>query len=792
MNDAAVADPPAAPSLAPRSTTGGPLSRAFRSLATRIHAGFVLVALLPMAAAALATTHFAVEALREEASRHLGQEVTNKATALTHFLEQVQSELRFLGAAAARATQGGPEQLAQLERDYLAFARTYPFIEQLRLLSAEGAEQLRVERADGAVRAVPAEQLQDKSDRYYLHEAMSVRPGEIYASPVDLNEEHGVIELPMRPVVRFATPIEGPAGERTGLLIVNLSARFFLDSIQRLSVGTGGSAYLLQSNGVYLKRDGTPANDRSFDVRPLGELTAQLPPGLLEEVRSGATGTRRLDGALLAFAPLTRREGFARNAMEWQIMVALPEKQLLSGLINIPLLYGGLGLSVLLAWLAGYLVTRRIFNPLAALGRQSEQIAGGDLSSRTDVCGSDEIGSLGRRFNHMAERLESLYQDVERRRQELHTQVRERTADLERERHYLSLILNQVADGILVVNREDRVELANPAARAFLAAATPSAEGEPLSALWPEWASATAEQRPAHSCRLDWTLSERVLSVHVARPEENGGSTGTVLVCRDVTGEREMAAQRRELDRHIFHTEKMNALGEVAVGIAHEVGSPLAGMKAVVQAVLSRSDIPEPAARQLQRIEREVNRLNTFVRSFRGFSAPQDLSITPCSLHEVLDDVLLWTRKEAFSKGIMIRYAPGGEDLPNLLADPNLLKQVLLNLVINAIQAIGEQGGRITIGRSASPDSPGGRGTGSIFVQDTGPGLDPAVQRRIFEPFFTTRKNGSGLGLAIVRSIVEQHGAEIHVSCTPEHGTRFELTWPLEHAAGAAPGPIAV
>ncbi|MCE9682503.1 ATP-binding protein [Halomonas alkalisoli] len=736
---------------------------------------------------ALITTNLAVQSLREEASRHLSHEVTNKAIALTHFLEQVESELRFLSVSAGRAAFGGEEQLAQLQKDYLAFAENYPFIDQLRVLAENGSERLRIERRDGVVRGLPAERLQNKSDRYYLHEAMRLRPGEIYMSPVDLNEEHGEVELPERPVVRLATPLAGEGEEKAGLLVVNLSAHFFLDSIQRLSSGTGGTAYLLQSNGLYLKRDGRPENIQSFDIRPLDELGSQLPDGLLSEIRAGAQGTRQLDKTIVAFAPVSRQGDFLPHSMRWQIMVELPKRQLIASLLNVPLLYSALAITVLFALLAGYMVTRRIFTPLAELGRQTERIAGGELSSRTDVQGEDEISILAQRFNYMAERVEQLYWNVEDRRQRLDRQVRERTAELEQERHYLSLIISQVADGILVLDANDRIELANPAAQALLATVTQDIEGVPLSELWRSWSPDTLINIE-DGCHLDWVLEGRVLAVHIGPRSPAGVTDGRVLVCRDVTLEREMQVQRRELDRHIFHTEKMNALGELTVGIAHEVGNPLAGMKVVIQAVLSRDDIPERVARQLARVEREVDRLTSFVRSFRGFSAPHELNIRPCSLDEMVDDVLLWTRKEASAQGITIGYRRCAPDAPDLLADPNMLKQVLLNLVINAIQAMSSGGGRITISRCMrSITGPDMQVRGVICVEDSGIGIPPDVQRRIFEPFYTTRPQGSGLGLAIVRKIAEQHGVEIRVHSPPEGGARFELLWPLDKSATEEP-----
>jgi signal transduction histidine kinase len=229
--------------------------------------------------------------------------------------------------------------------------------------------------------------------------------------------------------------------------------------------------------------------------------------------------------------------------------------------------------------------------------------------------------------------------------------------------------------------------------------------------------------------------------------------------------------ERRELDRQVFQMDKMATLGELAMGIAHEMGNPLAGMKAVAQAIQYEEDLPPGMLEALRRFENEVDRLSDFLRSFHGFAAPTQPNLQPTCLAEAVGDVLFWTRKEARSGGVEIESAIAA-DLPPLRADAAQLKQVLLNLVINALHAMPE-GGRLTL--AAKPDD----GRMHIDIRDTGSGIAPDVLPRMFDPFFTTRSGGTGLGLAIVAKIVREHGAEIRVASEPGHGTCITLDWPL-------------
>lgn len=229
--------------------------------------------------------------------------------------------------------------------------------------------------------------------------------------------------------------------------------------------------------------------------------------------------------------------------------------------------------------------------------------------------------------------------------------------------------------------------------------------------------------------------------------------------------------QRRELDRQMFQMEKLTTVGELTMGLAHEIGNPLGGMKAVAQSLQYDEMLSADSREDLGRLEAEIDRLSSFLRSFHGYAAQQPPRPEPCVLSETLDDVLFWTRRDAQSRKVGFKVDITGE-LPPLRADRHQLKQVLLNLVMNAIQAQPD-GGTVLI--RARPRDP----LIELEVADSGPGIAPEMLARIFEPFFTTRREGSGLGLPIVRKIVEDHGGSISIHSNPGAGTRVVLNWPI-------------
>lgn len=675
----------------------------FKGLSSKIYIAFLVTAAVPVLVAGLVGIYFSLDALRKETLHHLEQEVTSRAEGMARFFDQLTSELLYLASSSllsdvadnmSNSARPLPRETRQrLERDYAAFARAYPYIYQVRFVDAGGHEVVRVDRRDGRLHTVPEGELQDKSDRYYVHEGMAHEPGQVYVSPLDLNIERGQVETPERPVIRFATPIADRKGVKRGLLIINLHAAFMLGQIQEMAAGRGGVAYLFDRSGFYLSRSSDAAEPESFKMQSVEALTALMSRQLLTRIINREKGTEQLGEWIVAHAPVGIGQTLADrsdSSMDWAIALSFPRKRMFEAVFNLYLLYGVLALTLVGTAAAGFLLSRHLLRPLEQLSAETEEIAKGNFSRRVEIRGADEIADLGTRFNSMARRLEQSYRALEDRKGELEKEVQIRTAALEREQQ-----------------------------------------------------------------------------------------------------------ERRELDRQMFQVEKMTTMGEIAMGLAHEIGNPLAGMKAVTQMLLEE-DLTGHQREYLGRILHEVNRLSEFLRTFHGFAAPQDFHPVACRLEQVLEDVMLWTRKEARSRGVTIDFSLCGASVPALWADPNRLKQVLLNLVINAIHAMPE-GGRIEIGMCAGLGHPedldGAVPKMRFCVRDTGVGIPPEVLPKVFDPFYTTRADGSGLGLAVVKKIALQHGADIRVESKPGQGTCFELIWPiapgedieiLRRASGAA------
>ena len=222
----------------------------------------------------------------------------------------------------------------------------------------------------------------------------------------------------------------------------------------------------------------------------------------------------------------------------------------------------------------------------------------------------------------------------------------------------------------------------------------------------------------------------------------------------------------------VAKSEQLAAVGELAASIAHEVRNPLAGMKGALEVLRHHLSKDPTRAEIAEELLAQIERLENLVRDLLTYARPRPLSRQPVELHPLLDRVVRMVKDEAVEQRIQWRhsYADGME---RILADPQQLEQVFLNLMQNAVQAM-EEGGSLTLRTRCLNEQ------AEIAFQDTGKGIAPADMERIFQPFFTTRHRGSGLGLAIVRKIVQRHGGDIQMESRPGEGTTATILLPLE------------
>jgi signal transduction histidine kinase len=287
-----------------------------------------------------------------------------------------------------------------------------------------------------------------------------------------------------------------------------------------------------------------------------------------------------------------------------------------------------------------------------------------------------------------------------------------------------------------------------------------------------EAVASTVRETKDYSRRVDYTSQDEIGRVAAA--------------FNDMLAELASARQRDTAERaKLARIAQLTSMGEMAASIAHEVNQPLAAIATNGEAGLRWLDRAEPdldeARALMKRVVADARRAADIIARVRAMATRGAHTRVPVSLHQVIQESLLFLGHEIQSRAVSIRFIPASS-LPDVRADRTQMQQVVVNLAVNAMQAMAQSpGGRRMLGiRTTRPDA----ATVCCIVEDSGPGIDAAHLDRLFESFFTTKERGMGMGLPICRSIIEAHGGQVQADNDSAYGgARFSFTLP---AAGAA------
>jgi two-component system, cell cycle sensor histidine kinase and response regulator CckA len=383
----------------------------------------------------------------------------------------------------------------------------------------------------------------------------------------------------------------------------------------------------------------------------------------------------------------------------------------------------------------------------------------------------------------MKDNLARLGPAVERECGEAEQRAARRRADaaLRRSEAELRAVMAHVPDGLLTVSPAGALASMNPAAERIFGVSAQEALGRPAEQFLPPGFAASVGQGSleCEARRADGSL----LQLEVAVAEVRDTDCLLVVTVRDVT-------DRRRLEAEVQRTQKMDTVGMLAGGVAHDFNNVLTGIQSA--AAMARLELPRDHAAEgdLAEIERQCQRAAALVRQLLAFARKQPLARRTLSVNEIVLDVESLLRRVI---GENVRFAVELQaDVWSISGDSAQLEQVLMNLCINARDAMPE-GGRLmvrTSNLSASSElaararSVPGKRYVVLSVQDSGTGIHPRTLERIFEPFFTTKApgRGTGLGLAVVHGIVRQHDGVIEVDSTPGTGSVFSVLLPAVEA----------
>jgi len=334
-------------------------------------------------------------------------------------------------------------------------------------------------------------------------------------------------------------------------------------------------------------------------------------------------------------------------------------------------------------------------------------------------------------------------------------------------------VVTRLPVGLMATDPEGRIAFFNEAAEKITGIALKHARGrrpeDVLPAHWCGLSEALAQGEKVIEREMECTFApERTVPVSVSASRivnEDGAFVGHVIILRDL-------GEIRQLQEEIRRTEKLAALGGLAAGVAHEIRNPLSSIKGMASYFGSKfadGSEDQAAARVMTA---EVDRLNRVISELLDFARPSELAAQPTDLEQLLTHSLKLIEQDAAAKHIAIEQVIDIDAARRPVLDADRFAQCLLNLYLNAIQAM-PTGGRLQVAARALKD-----GRLQFDIADTGEGIPEDLQQQIFDPYFTTKPKGTGLGLAIVHKIVEAHGGRITVQSKSGQGTRFRIILP--------------
>jgi PAS domain S-box-containing protein len=587
------------------------------------------------------------------------------------------------------------------------------------------------------------------------------------------------------PLVILMVPVRDASGRRVATLGGALLASELLVELTNLRLGSSGFALVVQRGEVVmLGSDLTRRADGKVEFDPFGGSQDPQIERLAGTMSSADRGKAelRLEGQrfIAVYRGVDGVEG-------WRIAVAMAEDELFAPMswmegstVVFPIVFVALFFAMVFA------IRQMVEQPLQRLTAVLGAFGRGELRARAVATGSGEIGALERSFNDMADLVAK----------ELVTNQEAQRALSESEHQYRSLV--ELSPMPIFVHREGKFVYLNPAAIRMHGAIT--AEEligvRLIDLVHPDYRESFLRslahdahvpfQTTLKLCRLDGEIID-VEATRIAVRFQ--GAPALLVICTDVTERNKLADSQRQLDIQVQHAQKLESLAALAGGIAHDFNNTLAAI--LGNADLALMELAPEASEQrpsIERIRAAAGRASELTNQLLAYSGKGRFVVELVDLGGLIQDMdaLL---EVSVSPMISVRYDLAAA-APPVLGDMAQLRQLVVNLVTNAAEAIGDRSGEISISLrpswmqtsyasdfSLNETLPPGAYT-SIVVKDTGEGMDAQTRKRIFDPFFTTKFPGRGLGLAAVMGIVRGHGGAVKVYSEPGHGTTFEVLLP--------------
>ena len=411
--------------------------------------------------------------------------------------------------------------------------------------------------------------------------------------------------------------------------------------------------------------------------------------------------------------------------------------------------------SILVSFMLAAFLSNIALRPLEAIGRRLDQMttdAGGvpaPVETQSDDYGAmTKIDRLGREIRDVKEVFSALKENLDQ-------------------------IMGTLQDGLMLFTRDWRIVLVSASAERFVGIPRSEMLGKHVEEVFSDRSKVGQIVLDAYA--LHQPVPQREIEVDKGRRvqfaldfiEERGERIGALITIRD-------AESVRRIENEIELSRRLAAIGRLTSGVAHEVKNPINAIVVHLEILKNKmQEVAPDARRHMDIIENEIRRLDRVVQTLVDFTRPVELKLGDVDLKKLAEEVALLAGPEAARHNVKLEFNATAPSLP-VYVDADLLKQAVLNIVINGVQAMGEAGGTLKITARKTESA------AVLEISDTGPGITKDIQDKIFNLYFTTKKAGSGIGLAMTYRVLQLHNGALEFQTEANKGTTFRLQVPLQ------------
>lgn len=681
-----------------------------------------------------------------------------------------------------------------LREQLLTFAKKKKMYYRIHFCDRFGDERFLIQRYNSDF-VISQDYPSQRSYAYYFTLTDSLQKNQISFVPNELMED----DSRLIPVISFANRIYDQNGDFAGIFVVDVFAKDFFIILEGISYqGPKRKIAIVSQEGFYIYHSEKKKNwNRLLAFRDSENLFQDYPDPYAKSIISGKSGVISAGhNEITAYSLLFKAQLPWSNS--YFIFQSAPKNLIFNQVTRFAvILIGLLIFSIIISIFLGYLATIQIAVPIRKLKVGAEIISQGNYSHRLKIETNDEIEQLANQFNKMAAVLNEREKLLEEHKRQLEDTVSARTKELKGEKEKLQAIIDNVPSAFILLDQNFKIKTASTALAVLSNYKIEDALSLPCYTVFGEkgFCLNCPSKVARKTGKMASIVKENKLNngktrylEHMLIPiRQNGSITSILEIVTDIT-------ERKMLEQQAIRAEKFSAIGEMAAVIAHENRNSLTSLKLILQFLNESNEIRSIAKDSIEVALSSVFEMEDVVTQLLNFARPKPSKYVMLNVNQIVRESAAFVHHQIDRLSVQL-VEEFGNDLPFILHDHNHLRAAFVNILINAIQAVSENGHIKVITESfnlpeslsdfssdlrTTVDLVKGQKVIQVRFEDNGFGIDEKNLDHIFEPFFTTKVAGTGLGLPMAKRVINEQGGLILVESQKDRGSVFKVILPCQ------------